>query len=242
MNDSEEYIASKPESYLTYVYDTVKQSSIPLVVLFVEDICDSPHRHNPVERSVINKIQSYDNKSKPIKFIRICVHKERMPFPEPKTNTLYFFAPGQPQHLFTRPAMWCIEKSFERDIEGIYKMMENPDLPLHEAVMTPQDLEDLKRSEAILEEEEEKSKEYPSLFSMVRSVAKDAYESAKRTGYRLPVIAPDEVAVKRYSICQDCEHFDEETTRCDECGCYMKLKVNVAASKCPIDKWDKYDG
>ena len=32
--------------------------------------------------------------------------------------------------------------------------------------------------------------------------------------------------------------FDKDAARCKECGCYMRLKVNLADTKCPIGKWD----
>lgn len=237
----QEYKTSQPESYLTYLYDTIKKSSIPVVVLFIEDYCDKQDRNNILENQIKHMINEYNDMSKPVKYIRVCTHLMRLPFPEPKTNVLYYFAPGITQQVLTRPAGIALD-TFERDIEGIYKMMENPDLELHEAVLSPKDLEDFKKSEEIFEEEEKEEKEYPSFFKMARNATKDFYKTAKRAGTKLPVIAPDTIAMERLEICQGCDRFEPDTSRCRECGCFMNLKANLAASECPIGKWDKYDG
>ena len=42
---------------------------------------------------------------------------------------------------------------------------------------------------------------------------------------------------ERLKICEQCPNLTEEA-RCTECGCFMKKKVNLAASSCPIGKWD----
>ena len=47
---------------------------------------------------------------------------------------------------------------------------------------------------------------------------------------------------KRFSMCQDCEHFIKPTSQCKKCGCFMKVKTKVATARCPIGKWDnEYD-
>ena len=47
---------------------------------------------------------------------------------------------------------------------------------------------------------------------------------------------------KRFSMCQDCEHFIKPTSQCKECGCFMKVKTKLATARCPIGKWEKeYD-
>jgi len=63
------------------------------------------------------------------------------------------------------------------------------------------------------------------------------WASAKYAGKGLPVLVNSEVASERYSICEQCPHLTEEA-RCTECGCFMKKKVNLAASSCPIGKWE----
>ena len=49
---------------------------------------------------------------------------------------------------------------------------------------------------------------------------------------------------RRLNICKGCPHYVEfmGTHRCNECNCFSKLKVKVAAAKCPLDKWKLENG
>ena len=42
---------------------------------------------------------------------------------------------------------------------------------------------------------------------------------------------------KRLSICQECDSFKLTTKQCNECGCFMEVKVRIPGMKCPIGKW-----
>ena len=42
---------------------------------------------------------------------------------------------------------------------------------------------------------------------------------------------------RRFKICQSCEWFDQDQTRCQKCGCYVKLKSQLMSSHCPVGKW-----
>jgi hypothetical protein len=46
-----------------------------------------------------------------------------------------------------------------------------------------------------------------------------------------------EKADKRLTICEECDKYNPKTTRCSECGCFMRYKVMIPSSKCPIAKW-----
>ena len=48
-----------------------------------------------------------------------------------------------------------------------------------------------------------------------------------------------EVASARYSICKSCENFDDLLKICKRCGCFMKFKVHLKSSECPLNKWKK---
>ena len=50
------------------------------------------------------------------------------------------------------------------------------------------------------------------------------------------VIADPDIALSRIRLCLGCEHLKKHT-RCDKCGCFMKVKTRLAAAKCPIGKW-----
>lgn len=47
----------------------------------------------------------------------------------------------------------------------------------------------------------------------------------------------EECQQQRWSICESCEHFDEEHKACKYCHCYLPNKVNDQWGDCPLDKW-----
>lgn len=62
--------------------------------------------------------------------------------------------------------------------------------------------------------------------------------------------------VRRLSICESCEVFNQDTRQCDEakggCGCFMDVKVKLKTNKdgffgkivkthCPMGKWGQDD-
>lgn len=48
------------------------------------------------------------------------------------------------------------------------------------------------------------------------------------------------ISQERLEVCKSCDRFDEENSRCNECGCFMKYKTLLPWSKCPLDKWKSY--
>lgn len=46
-----------------------------------------------------------------------------------------------------------------------------------------------------------------------------------------------EVAAERMTICNACEHLNETTKTCKECGCFMTAKTKLPNATCPIGKW-----
>ena len=44
---------------------------------------------------------------------------------------------------------------------------------------------------------------------------------------------------ERFAICQDCDHLFKPTATCKKCGCFMKVKVKLRGSECPIGLWSK---
>jgi len=47
----------------------------------------------------------------------------------------------------------------------------------------------------------------------------------------------DDVAKRRYEICEQCPSLIKLTKQCKECGCFMKLKTKLIHSSCPLGKW-----
>lgn len=46
-----------------------------------------------------------------------------------------------------------------------------------------------------------------------------------------------ETAFARLDICAACPRLFKPTFTCKECGCFMKVKVRLTTSTCPIGKW-----
>lgn len=42
---------------------------------------------------------------------------------------------------------------------------------------------------------------------------------------------------RRFDICQVCEHYIKHSKRCAKCGCFLKMKIKMKVSECPIQKW-----
>ena len=83
--------------------------------------------------------------------------------------------------------------------------------------------------------------EMPSLREMAFNLigaGKDIIAGAITSGV---IMASDETAKARWDICFDCDFFEKKPEdyiyRCTKCGCGMRVKVRVAAMKCPINKW-----
>ena len=49
--------------------------------------------------------------------------------------------------------------------------------------------------------------------------------------------ASDDLAEYRLKICQACEFFKKNGSRCKKCNCFMRAKTSLEQAKCPIGKW-----
>ena len=43
--------------------------------------------------------------------------------------------------------------------------------------------------------------------------------------------------IYRLTVCETCNHLDNEKWSCKECGCYLDKKAKMNTEKCPNDKW-----
>ena len=107
---------------------------------------------------------------------------------------------------------------------------------------TQKELNRIKETEEMLEKEQQ----LPPTFQMVRNIATDHWKSLKAWLKGSQVIAPQEIAQKRWEICKQCPKllYDETNPdtgkkdgRCIECGCFMNVKVHYAVAECPIGNW-----
>lgn len=63
-----------------------------------------------------------------------------------------------------------------------------------------------------------------------KDVAKDAIQGNE-------ILATDEEKENRMNVCRGCPYFVKGHNRCNQCGCFMKLKTELKSAKCPIGKW-----
>ena len=53
---------------------------------------------------------------------------------------------------------------------------------------------------------------------------------------RFDLKVDNETRLERIKICESCENLTKLKT-CQECGCFMPIKIWLKMSKCPLDKW-----
>ena len=70
---------------------------------------------------------------------------------------------------------------------------------------------------------------------MARNLAVDMLKNLSEVAKGNKLLLDKDEAKKRWEICKPCPFL--VNTQCLECGCFMNIKVNFAASKCPIKKW-----
>ncbi len=73
---------------------------------------------------------------------------------------------------------------------------------------------------------------FPTYFQMIKNLAMTTKDFVK-DDFRLSDMTLWE---ERYTVCKRCEQF--RNSRCISCGCFMKIKTAINASKCPLDKWN----
>jgi hypothetical protein len=95
---------------------------------------------------------------------------------------------------------------------------------------------DPEREKNMPEMPEENNSSTPSFLQMAKNMGSSVVNHAMNSFQSVPANVKEE----RMSICEGCEHYNSETTRCNECGCFINIKADWASEKCPIDKWDMW--
>ena len=217
------------ESYHEDIDKIIMEETSLILVLVIAEGCWK----NDTQLEVVLKPLLEKNEI-PVRVVRLCFDDHNMPWPRPQTETLYYFAPKRLDPLFSRRGTEVTDRFFD-DLEIAEKMMSG--MGYNEALFNEEQLQLINKTDHILLEEENHINDYPSSINMIRNIGKDLWKTAKYVGKRLPVLVSKSVVVERYSICESCPNLTEEG-RCTECGCWMKRKVILAASSCPIGKWD----
>jgi len=76
-----------------------------------------------------------------------------------------------------------------------------------------------------------------STFKKAQNATVAAVKVAKAVVKREPVKVSQEVVLERTEICRDCEFFNDANSECNQCGCFIPWKTELATEGCPIGKW-----
>lgn len=211
------------------ISDLVNNAENPVVILLVSQGCEQ--RTTQLEIDVQKTLEEHE---KSVIYYKWCVSEDAMVFPRTQTPVLYFFLPKDQNIVFWREGP--ILQTLSDDVNIIHKMMNGA--TYNEARYTEEELQKIEQVETFLVEEEKEIQKYPSAFQMARNLAKDVWNTGKKAAKGLPVIVSAEVGYHRLQTCEGCDKFDQETSRCHECGCFMKVKTQLASASCPLGKWN----
>lgn len=82
-----------------------------------------------------------------------------------------------------------------------------------------------------------KESSYPTTGQIVKNLSQSIVNNVGQLIKGNNISASDQDSTSRLNICNTCEFFDRQQGRCTKCGCYMKIKAQLKAEKCPIGKW-----
>lgn len=78
----------------------------------------------------------------------------------------------------------------------------------------------------------------PSIKCCIKNAAQSTFKVVKNKLIRQQsILISIDIRNKRFSVCQSCDLFNHDNGRCNECGCFMKVKSLLSAMECPLDKW-----
>lgn len=77
----------------------------------------------------------------------------------------------------------------------------------------------------------------PSHLQKFKNAVSTAVDVVKETIKGVPVKADVVLSTARLKACMSCEFYIQNRDRCSKCGCKMKIKTSLSASKCPVGKW-----
>jgi hypothetical protein len=197
-----------------------------IIVLVTGSPCDTS---SPImEQQLREKCEQHPA---PIVFHTMCVPEDKMPWPRIMTSVAYYFFPNS-----TKPICWRTNPvyTFDADIT-LLQSMQATGASYNEAFYG--DLHDtVEQIDAMFVEERKHN--YPPFFTQIRGFARDMWETGKRASRNLPVVVPADEGYRRISLCNGCDKNDNG--RCSACGCSINTKSQLAASSCPLGKWDVY--
>jgi hypothetical protein len=214
---------------IPFIADIINNAEHPVLILTVAEGCEN--RPAPIAEEIERTLKEHPT---PVIFYKWCISEQDMVFPRTQTPTVYFFLPKNQNVAFWRHMN--ILPTLKDDVEIIHQMSLGKSYA--EARFTKEERETIERVEAFLEKETAEIEKYPSTFKMARNLAKEVWETGKKAAKGLPIIVSAEVGYHRLQTCEGCDKFESDSSRCRECGCFMKVKTQLATASCPLGKWE----
>lgn len=81
--------------------------------------------------------------------------------------------------------------------------------------------------------------QYPSKAEQAKNIVNLVQDAIGDVLKGNQLFATEEEQNRRMEICKACEYFNSEDVRCRQCGCFLKQKVSITSSKCPLNLWEK---
>lgn len=208
----------------------IDQATTPVLILVVAEGCEEGS-----SPAVDEFRRTLDTHELDLAMYEMCIPTNEKTFPEVRTPALYFFLPGQHDPVFWRGEGFM--RTLTDDLTILQKMVDGSSYV--EARFSEEERNTISAVDSFFEAE--KSLEMPSVLKQARSLAKTVWTMGKGAATGLPVIVPAEVGLERLLICEACPLYNLQTNRCSECGCFMKVKTQIATATCPKNKWGRYD-
>ena len=209
------------------LFETINTVSDVVVVLVLSDGCE-----NFKSQVAIDFEDRISKQPIPVHLYTICYTENSLPFPRPVTPSVYYFQPKNQTPLFFRLGNQVLVDP-EKDISTAVDMYRNKKSYVDAALDETTKQQYLKTEEMVKNEDISK---FPPLFQQMRNLGKEMWATGKNAVRGLPVLADADTAFQRFSMCQSCEFFKDDS-RCEKCGCFMKTKTQLAGASCPIGKW-----
>lgn len=79
----------------------------------------------------------------------------------------------------------------------------------------------------------------PPVAALLKNIGQAGARALERVKQKQSVLRPTEEQVRLLAVCESnvCGRWEAGRQRCAECGCFGRLKVRLAAEKCPLGHW-----
>lgn len=83
--------------------------------------------------------------------------------------------------------------------------------------------------------------QYPSVGKQASNIVNLIQDAISEVMKGNQLFVEPEEEERRLSICRACPFYSAEDVRCRQCGCFLKQKASLTASKCPLNYWVDFE-